>query len=243
MSRQFSEKDAAEILKAAAKLQQESALGTNPSGVSIDDLKKIAEESGINPNFVDQALLSQAAKNTKGSDKGRLETTIEGELSLEQFGVVQESLSSLSGYKLMSQVGRTIQGTVQAPWCQLRVEVFSRYGKTRIQVTPIYATTFLMTGYAPAVTGFMSFVFGTIRGGILVGAGLVALFGTLSYLATMFGIKKANESAKRVFEQLISDLSNEVKMSAKPEDIIRDALSSQPSATEPRSESVVMNQD
>lgn len=230
MSRQFSEKDAAEILKAAAKLQQESALGTNPSGVSIDDLKKIAEESGINPNFVDQALLSQAAKNSKGSDKGRLETTIEGELSLEQFGVVQESLSSLSGYKLMSQVGRTIQGTVQAPWCQLRVEVFSRNGKTRIQVTPVYVMTFMMTGYAPALIGFLAMVFGSIRGGILVGAGLAAVFATLSYLVTMFGVKKANESARRVFDQLVADLSSELSSGKNQSDDLRQeiALASDP---------------
>jgi hypothetical protein len=245
MSRQFSEKDASEILKAAAKLQQEAASGSSPSGVSVDDLKKIAEESGIDPNFVDQALLTQAAKNSKGSDKGRLETTIEGELSLEQFGVVQESLSSLSGYKLLSQVGRTIQGTVQAPWCQLRVEVFSRNGKTRIQVTPIYGMTFMMTGYAPALIGFMAFVFGTIRGGILVGAGLAALFGTVSFLATMFGFKKANESAKKVFDQLVTDLSAELKSSTKTEASIRETLSSPSSAAEAEAEgeSVAIRQD
>lgn len=238
MSRQFSEKDAAEILKAAAKLQQESALGTNPSGVSVEDLKKIAEESGINPNFVDEALLTQAAKNTNRTDKGKLEATIDGELTLEQLGIVQESLSSLNGHKMLTQVGRTIQGTVSAPWCQLRVEVFSRNGRTKVQITPIYSMTFMMTGYAPALLAFLGLALGSMRGGLLMGVGFIALFGTISWLATMFGIGKANETAKKVFEQLCADISSELNSGRTIETDPRKSLAKAESAVDDGNESV-----
>lgn len=225
MSRQFSEKDAAEILRAAAKLQLEASSGSGPTGVSVDDLKKIAEESGIDPGFVEQALLSQAAQGTKGGSKGKLEVTLDGELTIEQFGIVQESLSTLSGYKMLNQVGRTIQGAVQAPWCQLRVEVFSRNGRTKLAVTPIYAMTFMMTGYTPALIGFLATVFGSIRGGIFIGLGLAAIFGAISYLVTMFGIKKANDSAKNVLDQLAADISVELKSNQESDLLLRDQLS------------------
>lgn len=225
MSRHFSEKDAAEILKAAAKLQQESALGGNVNGVGIDDLKKIAEESGIDPEFVDQALLTQAAKNKGSSDKGRFEVVLDGELTGDQLGVVQESLSSLNGHKMLTQVGRSIQGTVSAPWCQLRVEVFSRNGRTRVQLRPVYAMTFMMTGYAPALLAFLGLVIGSIRGGLLFGLGLTAVLGTISWLSTLYGMGKADESAGVVFERLVQDISSELKSSAKDEEEIRGQLS------------------
>ncbi len=213
-------------------------MGSSTNGVSVDDLKRIAEESGIDPAFVDEALLTQAAKHAGRSTKGRYEALLEGELTVEQLGIVQESLSSLSGHKMLTQVGRTIQGTVSIPWGQLRVEVFSRNGRTKIQAVPVYSITFMMTGYAPAILGILGLVIGSVQGGAFLGLGLAVLFGTLSWLATIFGIGRANDSAKNIFDRLVNDISGELKSAKQSSTLARENLASSELSGQPQDQSV-----
>lgn len=212
MSGQFSEDDAAAILKAAAELQQKSASSSAELGVSISDLKKIAEESGIDPVFVDQALVKRAAGSGHSDHAKVFEANLQGELAADRLDVVSEVLSSYRGLKPLAQVGRTVQGTVQAPWSVLQIEVGSRNGRTRVAVRPLYLQTFMFTGYVPALLSFLALVLGFALREPPIGLGISIALALVSWQVSSFGFKKAEDTALSALNTLIKGIEDEISI-------------------------------
>lgn len=212
MSGHFSDQDAAAILKAAAELQEKAAAGALESGVSITDLKRIAEESGIDPAYVDQALIHRASGGEKKSQGRVFEVVLPGEVAPDRLDVVTDSLSSFRGMKPLSQIGRTVQGMVQAPWTMLQIEVGSRNGRTRLTVRPLLVQTFMMTGYTPSLLCFLSLVLGFALKGPLIGLGLAALFGLVAWQFTAFGFQKAENAAREALNRMAAGVEEEIAL-------------------------------
>lgn len=210
MSRQFSDKDALAILKRAADLQQQAVSGSVPEGVSLSDLKRIAEESGIDPTYVEQALIQQAAAPVKGGRGKPMEALIPGELAADRLDVISDILSSHRGFKPMTQVGRTVQGLVQSSWGPMELQASSRNGKTKVTVRPMLGQTFMMTGYTPALLAFLALIFGFAFRSPLIGLGVAAALGVLSWQLTAFGFKKAEDSAGEVLKKLSEGIQEEI---------------------------------
>lgn len=211
MSRQFSDKDAAAILKRAAELQEEATTGSIQDGVSLSDLKRIAEESGIDPSYVEQALIQQAAAPAKGPGGKILELVVPGELQPERMDVVSDILSSHRGFKPLTQVGRTVQGFVQGSWGSMELQVASRNGRTKVTVRPMLVQTFMMTGYTPALLAFLACVLGFPLRAPLIGLGITALLAFVSWQLTAYGFKKAEETAGDMMRKLVEGIHEEIQ--------------------------------
>lgn len=211
MSRQFSEKDAAAILKRAAELQEKASAGGSPEGVSLSDLKRIAEESGIDPSYVEQALIQQAAAPVKGGGGKVLELSVPGELAPDRLDVVSDILSTHRGFKPLTQVGRTVQGFVQGSWGPMELQASSRNGKTKVTVRPMLGQTFMMTGYTPALLAVLACILGLALKAPLIGLGIAAVMGVISWQLTAFGFKKAEESAGDVMRKLVEGIHEEIQ--------------------------------
>lgn len=68
--KQYTESDAEKILRRAAELQAASEAPLSGStGATEDNLLEIAQEAGIDPAFVQQAMLEQDQRATKGQEK------------------------------------------------------------------------------------------------------------------------------------------------------------------------------
>ena len=61
--RHFGDDEVTRILQKAAELQEQSVERTsaNPGGLTLDELREVAIEAGIDPRFVDQAATQEAA--------------------------------------------------------------------------------------------------------------------------------------------------------------------------------------
>jgi hypothetical protein len=140
-NRVYSEQEASEILQKAAKLQEAQIVGPDYTpGVTLDELRRIAEEAGIDPKVLDQALADGSQPIEKAKWPFEIERVLDGELAPDDFDLIQTAIGA------GTQVGRTLNATVWTGTGMTSVMVSSRNGRTRLSMkaNPFFSLFFVL---------------------------------------------------------------------------------------------------
>lgn len=204
----FSESEVAEIIRRAGELQEEKSVEGYVPGVAATELKQLAAEVGIQPEYLELALRERqekASPTTKNAD--RIERVIPVELDPNDYDVITDGLrlipaSSVNGTTSggISQFGRTMLGQVKESWDNPHFKLSSRGGRTKIEVW-----TDKSAALGISFLWMMPLIFsaGAFKvGGIF--AGFAALFLVIgAAVATYRGmLKKSAEAVAKVADRL-----------------------------------------
>ena len=184
--RVFSEKEAAEILQRAAKIQEESTGTPYSPGVSLEELKRIAVEAGIDVSVLDKAIHShQEVPVSKGIFPllQEHERVVDGELSTDNFDIVYEVLKRPTN-QFIQQVGRTMQIRSMAAGSQVIISIACRNDRTKINVRPTIFVPFMTILYPALLLSFIALVNLSVHGQVLWG--LLATFAALAIAVPLF---------------------------------------------------------
>lgn len=150
----FSEQEAADLIVAAAKLQE--AEGDGPSykaGVSWEEMQRMAADVGVDPDYLRKALTGQTSGSTQVKKKRRtflgmpfsedFERVVDAELPPENFDVIASEFYNPGygggthggGMGGPSVIGRMMKGQFYEGIVYGSLEVSSRHGRTRIKAT------------------------------------------------------------------------------------------------------------
>lgn len=205
----FSEKEAAEILQRAAKIQEES-LGTPYSpGVSLDELRRIAAEAGIDPAAIDKAIntpLSESQNVSLFQLIREYERVVDGELNPDNYDVVFDVLKR-PNRQYAQQVGRTMQIRAIAAGTQVFISITSKNGRTKINVRPTIFVPFMSILYPALLGSFLSVLLFSIFGLWMVGVGAALLMAAVSVPLFNWAMKRVNVKS----EKLADDLANAIQ--------------------------------
>jgi hypothetical protein len=134
-NRVYSEQEASEILQKAAKMQEAQAVGPDYTpGITFDELQRIAAEAGIDPKVLQQALAEGSTPKEKAKWPFEIERVLEGELAADDFDVVLDAMGPANRRYPITQVGRTLSGSVWTGTGMTAVQVSSRNGRTRLSM-------------------------------------------------------------------------------------------------------------
>lgn len=103
-------------------------------GITFDELQRIATEAGIDPKVLEQALNEGSTPKEKAKWPFEIERVLHGELAADDFDVVLEALGPAHRRYPVTQVGRTLSGTVWTGTGMTTVQVSSRSGRTRLSM-------------------------------------------------------------------------------------------------------------
>jgi hypothetical protein len=203
MNQRFSEEEANAIIQHAAELQARvGGGGDRSSGISLADLKKIAEETGIDPQFIEQALVLPKAKTKSNllSEEFIFEApgtfTEEDKTALvdllREQGVRLQASSTL-GSSIATQV---VKGTVYG---QLTIQ--SRQGRSKLTFRQIPFIAYFAGLHLPLILSFVC-AFPLISKLGVLGAAIDALILTLGVFLFVTFMKMGRKSARELFDNL-----------------------------------------
>lgn len=208
----FSEQEAAQIVQRAVHLQESASEGRGyVPGITYDELRRIAEEAGIDSRFLDQAMREG---NAPVSQRGLLhftetfERVIEGELAPEDFDVVMEHLHTGGRNSQVTQIGRMLKGNTYTGWGMASIAVASRNGRTRLSVKSNALMAFFVSLY-PTIIGSVIAAGamgerGLVVQGLGVAAGLLTV-GAIGFRAMLRMNHRAARALSDKLEQKIAD--------------------------------------
>lgn len=206
--RVFSEKEAGEIVQRAVRLHEAELESTIPytPGITADELMRVAMEIGVDPKFIEQAMIEGGSAESK---KGILHLTeefervIQGELDPNRFDVILDQLKVMNHKgQGATQVGRTLQATHWTGLSQANVQVTSRNGRTRVNVKSNALFAWLFALHPAFIASVITLAGTGESGNILIGLavtgglGVAAWAGFRSLLKT--GHRRAGELAERL---------------------------------------------
>jgi len=149
--RVFSEKQASEIFQLAAQLQEQKADPANgyAPGLTREEMIRIAQEAGIDPQYLDAAIRA----STKTKPKRRLfelveedERVVDAELQMADFDVVTEVVRPARTRRHPPrQVGRTLTLQTRFKGGMYEVEVSAKNGRTRVKVRSVPFMAYLVS--------------------------------------------------------------------------------------------------
>lgn len=208
----FSEQEAAQIVQRAVHLQESESDGRGyVPGITYDELRRIAEEAGIDSRFLDQAVREG---NAPVSQRGLLhftetfERVIEGELAPENFDVVMEHLHTGGRNSHVTQIGRMLKGSTYTGWGMASIAVASRNGRTRLSVKSNALMAFFTSLY-PTIIGSVIAASamgerGLVAQGLGVAVGLLTA-GAIGFRAMLRMNHKAARALTDKLEMKIAD--------------------------------------
>lgn len=169
--RYFSEKEAADLVVKAAKLQEKAGGEKYTPGISYTELEKMASEAGIDAAYLEQALKGEPtgeeeAKSFLGIPLWtEFERVIDFELPPESFDVVSDLLPvrnaghGPNGPRMMNvglQVGRSLQMQLVRFPAYGSLRMTSRNGRTRITTRQTMFLPFMAGLYPGLIGAFIS---------------------------------------------------------------------------------------
>lgn len=169
----FNEKEAAELVLKAAKLQEQSSEGSSSyaPGISFDELARMAAEAGVDPSYLQKALEGVPEKSEVPTKflgipiSTEFERIIDGELAPDNFDVITEGLPPrVAGrgphgtrmHNVGVQVGRSMQMQVAKGPAFGTLMVTSRNGRTRIATRQGAFLPFMAGMYPALMISFIS---------------------------------------------------------------------------------------
>lgn len=144
-ARRFGDEEVQRILEAAADLQaRASALGTGSArGLTIQELRQVAAEAGIDPHFVDVAATDVDAPMEEGGgswmggpDRWHFRNTLPGEIEDEDKDRILMALRSLMGHRgTIEEVFGRMEWSMNDGMGPVTVGVSSRDGQTEVDMS------------------------------------------------------------------------------------------------------------
>ena len=143
--RLYTEAEAVELIQRALN---DSDQESSPSGLTQNELWRIAEEAGATRSQFDNALAKSAPKVTSDKSKSilrspQLNSYVAGELTPDDFIVIDESLSPNLGGKIVSQEGQSMKIRLDQGISMIYAVIASRKGQTSIRVHSSYVSAIL----------------------------------------------------------------------------------------------------
>lgn len=138
----FTETEAGELVRRAAELQEQGSEKGYIPGISLDELKQMAVEVGVDPEFLLKAISEQrqvAVKPKKGTRIEEVERVLPVEVHPNDFDKITENIKLLSSTYAgiagaVRQVGRSIEGQIAGGIESPKFKVISRDGRTKLRV-------------------------------------------------------------------------------------------------------------
>jgi len=201
--RVFSEQDLGEIIQRASELQERAGESAAPyaAGVTLEQLERVAQEVGVEPAFLQQAL-EERARPARPS-RAVHERVVEGELDPADFDLF---LEEVRGHRRRNddakQIGRTLVTQAWSGPGIAQVEVTSRNERTRLKVKAIPAIECAVLIPLTFLGGLFPAVFlGTHGHAGLAGA---VVGGTVATAAGIFGLwhHRSRRAAGRLADKL-----------------------------------------
>lgn len=216
MPKVFSEKEAADILQKAVKLQEAAGEASNAytPGITVDELRRIAEEAGLDPRYLEQAIagekLSEPAKKWFLNLVQEHDRVIEGELPPDRFDLVTEEVSSRSLRRSgLRQIGRALEGQFSKGWGFGWMRISSRNGRTRLQVRSNSFVPFMGMMYPSFIIGLITAANLSEHGQGPLGLGIMGALLVAGFTAFRFGQKKSHETVAKLVDELEGRISEE----------------------------------
>jgi len=220
--RRFSDEEFSLVLRKALELQDGRALPSLPSeGLSLEDMKAVAREVGLDPALVDRAVsllpdqeLSLAQRLMGGATRYRLEHSASRVLSKEDLTRVLDIIRRETQHhgKVTSELdGVTWQKVGEAS--EFHVSLFPRDGGTEVRVSVNRETASLLTWFFSVAGGMMA---AGITGGIVapetVAVGLAiagtGLAGGLTLARTLW--TRSSKAVRAESDRLMAALVREI---------------------------------
>ncbi len=191
--RQFGDAEVARILQTAVELQERSSTLAEHSahGLTIEDLRQVAEEAGIDPRFVDIAVSDargpvgrQSSSLLGGPQRWRFHAEIPGDLSEEDRSRLVQAVRSI-----MDE-----EGEVAEVYGRLEWRHDDSLGPVTVGISPKSGTTEIDVSANRGGEAGLLFAFGVPLGGLVGGsalAGMIGVAGTaaaLPVVAAMAGV-------------------------------------------------------
>ncbi|MFM9873764.1 MAG: hypothetical protein ACKVQS_09910 [Fimbriimonadaceae bacterium] len=166
----FSEKEAADLVVKAAKLQEKAGGSDYTPGISFDELAKMASEAGIDPSFLSQAMQGvptgdEEVRSFLGIPLStEFERVVDVELPPENFDVVSEMFpprfmgQGPHGARMTNvgqQVGRSLMMQLNQWPAFGQLKLTSRNGKTRITTKSTAFLAYFVGLHAPLILSFV----------------------------------------------------------------------------------------
>jgi hypothetical protein len=212
--RLYSEAEAVEIVQRAARLQESSADGgTYRPGVSVEELRRIAEDAGIDVRYLERALEGEGEEKTSRSLLNLVEETefvLSGEIPAEDFDEVMEAFRRHGKVQVAQQIGRGMTGVLQRGSLFANFELFSKNGRTRLKLKATPFMAYFLGLHTPLILSLVLGVNLMARGlvvpGLLAMLGLLAVGGLVFWTIADAGKRKARAVAqdlKEAFGRLV----------------------------------------
>jgi hypothetical protein len=161
----FSDREITRILQRAAELQErDRERGVSCSdlvaGLSLDELKVIAPEVGIDPRYIEAALAERASLEAKGSRfyfwgapaASEIERIVPGELSPSEWETLVEQMRRATGrVGEAGTLGQSLEWTSERHHLSVR----PKGGRTRVQVRSRHDELLLLAYLPPSLAGFL----------------------------------------------------------------------------------------
>ncbi|HLP00247.1 MAG TPA: hypothetical protein VK171_16740 [Fimbriimonas sp.] len=204
----FSEKEVAEIIRRAGEIQEEKAEGGYAPGVAADELRKLALEVGIQPEYLELALKERAGTNPAApKDKNIIERIVPVEVDPADYDMITDVIklqpmmstgTTTSGG--VTQFGRTMMGQASETWDNPHFKINSRGGRTKIEVWSDKTIPIVIS-----ILWFIPLLFSIVAGklaGPLVGAVVAVLVCIMAVLSYRSLDKKAQNASVIVADKL-----------------------------------------
>ncbi len=209
--RVFSEQEATEIMQRAIRLQESSQTGgAYTPGVTMEELSRIAEEAGIDVQYLEKAVtgIDTEEKSTKGilNLTEEFERVVEGEMDPEDF----DQILHLVRKGGVMQVGRSLTGQGSVGVHVVRIDVESRKGRTRVRVKYIPLSAYFIGLHMPLLLSVVALTSQFEAGRPLFGVlGSVAMIGLGTGIFSWL-VKTGRKAAKKLTGDIVEVIEQEV---------------------------------
>lgn len=210
----FSEQQVSAILRRAVELSEKQNEEGYTPGITKDELIRIAQEVGLSPEHLEQAI-REAGSNPEFRKKFNLveefEEVVDGEIPPENFDVLTPNLRTFGRGSGIRQIGRSLQGRVWTGGGTGSLTVTSRNGRTRIEGKSNPLGAVLLSLY-PAFIGMV------ISAGVLGDNHLasyipvaIAGFGAAGVAGFFAMVRKGQEGMRKLVRDLRGVVEEETK--------------------------------
>ena len=185
-ARRFGDDDITRILRTAVELQERSALSgsDSPRGLTLDEIRQVALEAGIDPRYVDIAASRVSTSDERqtslffgGPVRWHFQTSVDGEVPERDRDQLLQAIRAITGEK----------GEVADVWGRMEWSHNEGVGPTIVGITSRDGRTNIDVSASKSEEATVITLLGSSFGGIALGAGLAGLLG-LSGPAVLPGI-------------------------------------------------------